>query len=174
MYTFRFSGLFPWKRHGTAGSPCPSPGPGLRPPTPEGTRTAPATVSLFAWVLICSRCMSRCWRTEKCERGSATYSDMLIEHRIFMHAEKWNTHGKEIFSRGKTAETRNSPLPCSSEDENAVICTSKLSCVVMEGSLSIETKWQLLLPIYWPLKIDKAGFHTLVKVCCRELIWRVG
>lgn len=56
MYTFRFSGLFPWKRQGTAGSPCPSPGPGLRPPTPEGTRTAPATVSLFAWVLICSQC----------------------------------------------------------------------------------------------------------------------
>ena len=53
---FRFSGLFPWKRQGTAGSPCPSPGPGLKPPTPEGTRTAPATVSLFAWVVVCSRC----------------------------------------------------------------------------------------------------------------------
>jgi len=49
MYTFRFSGLFPWKRQGTAGSPCPSPGPGLRPPTPEGTRTAPATVCLLGF-----------------------------------------------------------------------------------------------------------------------------
>ncbi|XP_067008180.1 spermatogenesis-associated protein 13 isoform X2 [Anabrus simplex] len=35
-------GLFPWRRQGTS-SPCSTPSPGLRPSTPEGSRTAPAT-----------------------------------------------------------------------------------------------------------------------------------
>jgi hypothetical protein len=48
---FCCSGLFPWKRQGTAGSSCSTPSPGLRPPTPEASRTAPATVSLFTMTL---------------------------------------------------------------------------------------------------------------------------
>ena len=126
--------------------------------------------NLFA---MCSR--SRCWRTANCERGSAIYLDMLIANRILIARwERKPTHWKEIFFWGKTAETRNSPLPCSAEDENAVICMSTLPCVVIAGSLSTETNLQLLLPIYWPLKTDEAIFHTFVKVCCHEWVWREG
>jgi len=175
MYTFRFSGLFPWKRQGTAGSPCPSPGPGLRPPTPEGTRTAPATVSLLArvfnlfalYVQVLKNC--KLW-ARKCH----LFRHVNCESHTYARWERKPTHWKEIFSWGKTAETRNSPLPCSAEVENAVICISTLPCVVMAGSLSIETNLQLLLLIYWPLKTDEAIFHTFVKVCCREWIWWEG
>jgi hypothetical protein len=119
--------------------------------------------------------MSGFWRTANCERGSATYSDMLIANRILMHAEKGNLHiERESFPGIKRPKPPNSPLPCSVEDENAVICTSTLLCVLMAGSLGIAKNLQLLLPIYCPLKIDETIFHTFVKVCCREWIWRGG
>jgi len=93
---------------------------------------------------------------------------MLIANRILMHAEKGNLYiERKSFPGIKRPKpgTRHSHIV---PDENAVICISTLLFVVMAGNLSVETNLQLLLPIYWPLKIDEAIFHTFVKVCCRE------